>query len=69
MQLPIEISRMDLQDLESIKNFLIKNFDDFWNYEIFKNELDNNNSSYLVAKVDRNSSFAVPTNIVRFYWL
>ena len=49
MQLPIEISRMDLQDLESIKNFLIKNFDDFWNYEIFKNELDNNNSSYLVA--------------------
>lgn len=46
----IEISTMLLSDLEEIKNTLQKDFDDFWNYEIFKEELVNNNSSYLVLR-------------------
>lgn len=48
----IKISTMLLSDLEEIKNTLQKDFDDFWNYEIFKQELVNNNSSYLVLRYD-----------------
>lgn len=48
----IEIMTMTLSDLEEIKPILQKDFDDFWNYEIFKGELVNNNSSYLVLRYD-----------------
>lgn len=48
----IEIMTMRLSDLEEIKSALQKDFDDFWNYEIFKEELVNNNSSYLVLRYD-----------------
>lgn len=48
----IEISTMFVSDLEEIKDALQKDFDDFWNYEIFKEELVNNNSSYLVLRYD-----------------
>lgn len=46
----VTISSMHLSDLNEIKNILEKDFDDFWNYEIFKEELVNNNSNYLVLK-------------------
>ena len=46
----IEIHTMRLSDLEEIKNTLQTDFDDFWNFEIFKEELVNNNSSYLVLR-------------------
>ena len=48
----IEIYKMSLNDLENIKEFLITDFDDFWNYSILKDELSNANSYYLVAKSD-----------------
>lgn len=48
----IEIHTMLLSDLEEIKNTLQTDFDDFWNFEIFKEELVNNNSSYLVLRYD-----------------
>ena len=48
----IEISTMMLNDLEQIKNNLQTDFDDFWNFEIFKEELANNNSMYLVLRYE-----------------
>lgn len=46
----INISKMTLLDLLEIKNILVSEFDDFWNFDIFKSELENENSKYLVAK-------------------
>jgi ribosomal-protein-alanine N-acetyltransferase len=48
----ISISIMNLQDLETIKDILENEFDDFWNYNIFKSELENLKSIYFVAKID-----------------
>ena len=48
----IIISTMELQDLNSIKNVLLKDFDNFWTYNVFKEELSNPNSKYIVAKID-----------------
>ncbi len=48
----IEVYKMSLNDLENIKEILISDFDDFWNYSTFKEELSNANSYYLVAKSD-----------------
>ena len=45
----IEIRSMSISDLDKIKNELETNFDDFWNYNIFKQELENPNSQYFVA--------------------
>lgn len=46
----IEITNMTISDLDSIKDILLEEFDDFWNYNVFKSELENNNSKYIVAK-------------------
>lgn len=43
---------MQLSDLEEIKDTLSNEFDDFWTYSVFKSELINPNSSYLVAKLN-----------------
>ena len=45
-----KIDKMSLEDLISIKNILTTEFDDFWNYEILKSELESNNSYFFVAK-------------------
>ena len=58
----IQINNMNLNDLESICSNLEKDFDDFWNYNILKNELQNPNSIYFVAK-DKNN------NILGFAWI
>ncbi len=52
---------MKISDLESIKDNLQKDFDNFWNYEILKEEIVNTNSSYFVAK-----SSSVSDEIVGF---
>ena len=44
------ISKMNLDDLNSIKNILISDFDDFWNYNILKQELECKNSNFIVVK-------------------
>jgi ribosomal-protein-alanine N-acetyltransferase len=40
---------MSLNDLDLIKDILLTDFDNFWNYNIFKEELENSNSQYFVA--------------------
>ena len=49
----IKIEKMTLNDLENIKNILISDFDDFWNYNILKDELESENSIYIVAKSNK----------------
>ena len=46
----MEIKKMKISDLDSIAENLYEDFDDFWNYNVFKSELENKNSKYIVAK-------------------
>lgn len=46
------IEQMNLSHLNSIKDFLETDFDDFWNYNVFKSELENKNSKYIIAKIN-----------------
>ena len=46
----VTITKMTLDDLNNIKDILISDFDDFWNYSIFKSELESLNSHYIVIK-------------------
>lgn len=48
----ITITNMTLSDLDSIKSILETDFDNFWNYNVFKSELENQNSRYIVAKIN-----------------
>lgn len=41
---------MTLADLEQMKNTLYSDFDNFWSYNVLKQELENNNTTYIVAK-------------------
>ncbi len=45
----IIINKMTLSHLEQIKDILQTDFDNFWSYNIFENELKNPNSRYFVA--------------------
>ncbi len=46
----IIIEKMLPSHLLEIKDILTSDFDDFWTYSIFKTELENENSSYFIAK-------------------
>lgn len=46
----MEIHTMRISDLEEIKDILQTDFDDFWNFQIFQEELANTNSNYLVVR-------------------
>lgn len=48
----IAIQEMTLEDLESIKEILVSDFDDFWNYNILKEELESTNSKYIIVKTN-----------------
>ncbi len=48
----IDIQQMSLNDLEKIKDIIISDFDDFWNYNILKEELESPNSKYIMAKTN-----------------
>lgn len=50
----LNINKMTLNDLNEIKNILISDFDDFWNYNILKEELNCNTSYFIVCKNDNN---------------
>ena len=41
---------MTLEDLEQMKNTLYSDFDNFWSYNVLKQELENKNTTYIVAK-------------------
>ena len=45
-----EVSIMNLSNLNEIKSILETEFDNFWNYNIFKSELENPNSTYFIIK-------------------
>ena len=45
-----EVSIMNLSNLDEIKSILDTEFDNFWNYNIFKSELENPNSTYFIIK-------------------
>lgn len=46
----MEISTMILDDLEQMKDTLYSDFDNFWSYNVLKQELENKNTTYVVAK-------------------
>ncbi|MBR2704179.1 MAG: ribosomal protein S18-alanine N-acetyltransferase [Clostridia bacterium] len=50
----IEIIEMSDNDLLVLKDSLTNEFDDFWTYNILKQEFDNDNTTYIVAKEDDN---------------
>ena len=50
----LKVNEMSLDDLNSIKDILLSNFDDFWNYNILKEELECASSYFLVAKNSNN---------------
>lgn len=49
----MEIRQMTISDLEEIKDTLSTDFDDFWTYSCFLEELKNANSMYFVARIDK----------------
>lgn len=50
----LKIDVMNISDLDSISDILLKNFDDFWTYSILKDELENPNSTYIAIKDGKN---------------
>lgn len=46
----VQISKMTISDLNEIEDILLSDFDDFWNINVFKGELLNPNSKYIVAR-------------------
>ena len=48
----VSISKMTTNDLNEIASILSTEFDDFWNENIFRQELQNENSEYIVARLN-----------------
>lgn len=48
----IQVFKMTLLDLKKISNHLTTDFDDFWTASILKSELENEASTYIVAKLN-----------------
>jgi len=46
----MEITDMTLNDLEQMKNTLYSDFDNFWSYNVLKQELENDKTKYIIAK-------------------
>ena len=46
----LKVEKMTLDDLNSIQNVLLTDFDNFWTYSTFMDELNSNNSHFVVAK-------------------
>lgn len=44
------IDKMTISDLNKIKDILISDFDNFWNYNIFKQELECTNSYFFIVQ-------------------
>ena len=48
----VSISKMTTNDLNEIASILSTEFDDFWNENIFRQELQNEKSEYIVARLN-----------------
>ena len=46
----MEITEMTLDDLEMMQDTLYSDFDNFWSYNVLKQELQNENTTYVIAK-------------------
>ena len=46
----MEITSMTLSDLELMKDTLYSDFDNFWSYNVLKQELENEKTKYIIAK-------------------
>lgn len=46
----MEITEMTLKDLDNMKDILYSDFDNFWSYNVLKQELENPNTTYIIAK-------------------
>ena len=46
----MEIVTMTLKDLELMKDILYSDFDNFWSYNVLKQELENSNTTYIMAR-------------------
>lgn len=49
----MEITEMTLSDLEAMKDTLYSDFDNFWSYNVLKQELENKNTTYIIAKENK----------------
>ena len=50
----LKIEKMNLEDLNSIKAILLTEFDSFWTYSTFEQELECENSHFIIAKNENN---------------
>ena len=48
----LKIYKMTLSELEELSSILASDFDDFWSYSILKDEINSENSYYIVAKLE-----------------
>lgn len=48
----IKIEKMNLNHLNELQEILISDFDDFWSFSTLKEELGNENSSYIIGKIN-----------------
>lgn len=48
----MEIKKMNLSDLDSIAENLERDYNDFWNYNVLKRDLESHISHYICAKQD-----------------
>ena len=46
----MDIMTMTLEDLEEMKDTLYSDFDNFWSYNVLKQELVSQNTTYIIAK-------------------
>ena len=46
----MDIMTLTLEDLEEMKDTLYSDFDNFWSYNVLKQELVNQNTTYIIAK-------------------
>lgn len=46
----LSFNKMSINDLNNLKDILYTKFDEFWNYNILKEEIENQNSYFIVAK-------------------
>ena len=48
----IKIKKMNLNHLNELQEILISDFDDFWSFSTLKEEVENENSSYIIGKIN-----------------
>lgn len=52
LQEKIQIQKMTAEDIDAISSILTSDFDKFWSVDTLKNDFENENSTYFIAKLD-----------------